>query len=62
MLTHYKYAKNLSFDNEYRLIYNKTQKRQSLRSFFCIKERKKKFFCVLRKQLFYGKLGRVVNI
>jgi hypothetical protein len=62
MLTHYKHINNLLTNGEYRLFYNKAQKRRVLRSFFFIRQRKKVFFCVLRKQLFYNKFGRVVNI
>jgi len=59
MLTHYKHINNLLTNGEYRLFYNKAQKRRVLRSFFFIRQRKKVFFCVLRKQLFYNKFGRV---
>lgn len=62
MLTHYKRINSLLISGEYRLFYNKAQKRRILRSFFFVKQRKTAFFCVMRKQLFYNKLGRVVNI
>lgn len=62
MLTPYRHVKNLLINGEYRLFYNKAQKRRVLRSFFFIKERKKGVFCVLRKQVFNNKFGRIANI